>query len=386
MRSIYVIIIFNLVSVHIYAQTVRINESELFGVWQYGIDFTGLDSAAVLYNNSTISEYTFMPSGHFEYKHFRITQTHFDTCLIFTTPGKWKLKNNVLTLTYNNKKSVCIASDSKEQKERIEQEIMKANQDSFVVRNPGFYDLEGYHKPPYTIYYKRLSAPIQATENGKDSCKNFYTPQPVNLQPVLLQPETYTYKPNYKYLINSLDSTKVVRIPEDRNIDIYYKEELTDSIYKYKSLDGFGYIDSIYEDSIVVSLYQMDINLWDDTYYETLYTTASSDGEETPDFMATIDLNNMPEIGFSTNTSDALESILVLGMSFGVFTALIVAPLISINYKSGEFRDQRYYKIAGYSLGVAAISLPLFLFSESKSYTIIPSGSEPAENKWYLSY
>jgi|GEM_PF-1994135 len=386
MRSIYLIILFNIVTAHIYAQTVRINESELFGVWQYGIDFTDLDTAANLYNNSAISEYTFLPSGHFEFKYFRITQTHFDTCLIYTTPGKWKLKNNVLTLTYNTKKSVFIASDPMEQEDRSEEEIIKANQDSLLVFNPGFYDLEGYHKPTYTIYYKRLSAPIQATENGKDSCNNFYTSQPVNLQPVILQPETFAYKPNYKYLINSLDSTKVVRIPEDRNIDIYYKEELNDSIYKYKSLNGFGYIDSIYEDSIIVSLYEMDINFSDENDFESLYTGTSIYGEATPYIITTIDLNNMPEIGFSTNTSDALESISAFGMSFGVFTALIVAPLISINYKSGEFRDQRYYKIAGYSLGVSAISLPLFLFSGSKSYTIIPSGSEPAENKWYLSY
>lgn len=386
MRSIYLFLLFNLFALNIHTQTIRINESELIGIWQYRIDITSKDSAALIYNKSTIREYSFLPSGHFEYKYFRITQTNFDTCLIYTTPGKWKLKNNDLTLNYNNNKSEYIAYNPMEQEERSEETILKANQDSFVVFNPEFYDLEGYQKPLYTIYYKRLSAPIQATENGKDSCKNFYTSQPINLQPVILQPETYTYKPNYKYLINSLDSTKVVKIPEDRNINIYYKEELTDSIYNYKSLNGLGYIDSIYDDSLILSLYQMDINLWNGDYTETLYTTTSSDGEDTPNFLASIDLNTKPKIGFSTNTSDALQTISAIGMATGFFTALILAPVLSIDYSSGDFRDQRYYKIAGYSLGVGAISATLSLFSGSKNYTIIPTGSEPSKDKWYLSY
>ncbi len=383
MRSLFIYLFLFVFVNRVSSQNNLIIESDILGVWEIGINLEGLDSLAIDGYKHNITEITFLPKGTFELKSFGITRIYGDTCLTSISFGKWKLNNNRLTLKYNDSDYGFFGRVYWAILARNREHIVKVNQDSILVFNEGFYDLERLHEATYTKYYKRLSVTTLVTENGKDSCNNFY-----NLQPIVLQPESYTFKANYKYLINSLDSTKVVSIPEDRNIDIYYEEHLTDSIYKYKSFYGLGYIDSIYEDSIIVSLYEMDVNLWDE-YPSNGYglnTTASSDGETTPNFLATIDLYNMPEIGLTTNASDVLQGLSAFGMSSGVFTALILAPLLSINYGTGEFRDRRYYQIAGYSLAGAAICLPIFLLSTPKKYTIIPKGGDTDKNHWYLSY
>ncbi len=360
-----------------YSQT-PFNQTFLEGSWQYVYHYYKPDTNQLSFEKYYLTEYQFDKSGTFKLSYYAVTTINHDTCLRASGAGFYKLsKRGELKIKQYQEGFAPNSNGLHNLIGRLSAKTIYL--DEVYVSSD---TLEERYQDRYSnvTYFKKLNQPIQATQNGLDSCnyKNFY-------QAVILPQQQPTISKDL-YLINSLDSTQVVRIPENRNLDFYYKEELIDSIYKYKSLNGFGYIDSIYEDSIVVSLYQMDINLSDENDFESLYTTASIYGEETPDFKATIDLDNMPEIGFSTNTSDALQSISAIGMASGLFTALILAPLLSIDYNSGEFRDQRYYKIAGYSLGVVAISVPLSLFSGSKSYTIIPTGAEPDKNKWYLSY
>ena len=61
----------------------------------------------------------------------------------------------------------------------------------------------------------------------------------------------------------------------------------------------------------------------------------------------------------------------------GVFSALVVSPLASINYKTGGFNEKRYYKMAGFSLASLGVSIPIMVATRQKSFSI--SGYEA---KW----
>ncbi|MEQ1733184.1 MAG: hypothetical protein ABL940_05895, partial [Bacteroidia bacterium] len=49
-------------------------------------------------------------------------------------------------------------------------------------------------------------------------------------------------------------------------------------------------------------------------------------------------------------------------------SALIIAPLVSINYRHLDFNKQRYFKVAGTSLGFTAIALTINICTHGKSY------------------
>jgi len=382
MKLSFIYLFFVIISMRSSAQTISINENDLLGTWLYGSNLTDSDTTTINYFKHTITQYTFLPSGDFEFKYFRITKLHNDTCLQSEVSGTWKLKNNELTIAHNAVEGGLFAGAHWGKAEWSKEQLVKVNRDSIVVFSEGFYNLENqWIDASAAQYYKRLNKAIAPTVNGKDSCNNWY-----NLQPLILQALSFLPKSNYKYLINSLDSTEAVMIPEDRNIELYYEEQLVDSIYTHKSFYGLGFLDSICDDSILVAIYEMDISLWSEESYDGVTNTTSVYGNLTPSFLATIDLYNMPVLGFSTNGSDVFQSLSAFGMASGIFTALILAPLLSINYSSGEFRSQRYYRIAGYSLMAASISIPIYLLSMPKSYTIIPKDGDIDKNHWYLSY
>ncbi len=52
----------------------------------------------------------------------------------------------------------------------------------------------------------------------------------------------------------------------------------------------------------------------------------------------------------------------------GSLTTLIVAPLISINYKDGSFNSKRYFSTAAIGLGFVSIGIPITIISRKKTY------------------
>jgi hypothetical protein len=69
--------------------------------------------------------------------------------------------------------------------------------------------------------------------------------------------------------------------------------------------------------------------------------------------------------------SNAADNCLVTGgvLTFiGSLTTLIVAPLVSIDYKTGNINSRRYVKVAAAGLGLGIVSIPLFVFSKEKKF------------------
>ena len=70
------------------------------------------------------------------------------------------------------------------------------------------------------------------------------------------------------------------------------------------------------------------------------------------------------------------------GMS--MIAMLLVAPLVSIDYKNGGFNSDRYFIWAGAGLGGLVLSIPLLALSNSKTYGITAKGTTANSCSWYF--
>jgi hypothetical protein len=72
-------------------------------------------------------------------------------------------------------------------------------------------------------------------------------------------------------------------------------------------------------------------------------------------------------------------------IGFALFNAIIVSPLASMNFKTGNFNQTSYYSISLTSLAVVAVILPIDLFlKQGKVYKIKSDRTTPAKGYYYL--
>jgi hypothetical protein len=84
--------------------------------------------------------------------------------------------------------------------------------------------------------------------------------------------------------------------------------------------------------------------------------------------------------------SNAANGCLVAGaiLTFiGSLTTLIVAPLVSIDYKTGAINSQRYYKVAAIGLGLGIVSIPLFVLSKEKKF-FLKASKDSKRKTWQV--
>lgn len=74
----------------------------------------------------------------------------------------------------------------------------------------------------------------------------------------------------------------------------------------------------------------------------------------------------------------------VLLASLGAFSALVAAPLASINYSEGGFNSGRYFRWAGYSLGAAGAGAALALSGKKRHFKIQGPGQAAGSELWVI--
>jgi hypothetical protein len=115
------------------------------------------------------------------------------------------------------------------------------------------------------------------------------------------------------------------------------------------------------------------------------YTFSDSLGTEVEGEIRKINIARITSISYSKQKPIGDIGVFIAGMS--VLTALVIAPLVSVNFKNGDFRQDRYYDIlAGCGAGLT-IGLPLgFIFMKNKGYHLKNHPPAPDDMKdYYLS-
>jgi hypothetical protein len=187
------------------------------------------------------------------------------------------------------------------------------------------------------------------------------------------------------FLINSLNPKKKIKLKSKSElispgsfsltIDAAAKDpsilsnKITYDIIYFNRLDGknlsFNYKNEAIE-------YSMDSKTYTD------YLNCSRDKN------IVINLDNLKEIDYMKSTNNTLFGVGYFAMSLSFITSAVIAPLVSINYKNGDFNKERYYKVAGSGLICMGASIPLLFFGKTKTYKMTQFGKEQDKELWYL--
>ncbi len=127
-----------------------------------------------------------------------------------------------------------------------------------------------------------------------------------------------------------------------------------------------GTIRKIYKNSMTISptidIISVDYSS-DSSYYVHKWS------QKPPKYTTDINISDIRMIEYQTYKAQHWEFFGDASIFIGGFVSLVVAPLISINYKKGDFNKKRYFSCAAVGLGVVSIGIPIsILFKEKKFF------------------
>lgn len=96
------------------------------------------------------------------------------------------------------------------------------------------------------------------------------------------------------------------------------------------------------------------------------------------------DIESIDDITHQTDRQANWEVGGYFTLSVGILTSLVIAPLISINYKNGNFNKDRYYKTAALGIGMVGISIPITVISRKKTYIFKFDKDKPNDKVWKI--
>ncbi|WP_338792214.1 hypothetical protein V9L05_16000 [Bernardetia sp. Wsw4-3y2] len=182
------------------------------------------------------------------------------------------------------------------------------------------------------------------------------------------------------YLVNSLNPKKKIKL--SGNYELSQEAIKSDSTMKEMKISLTGNINSISDSSLIYNISQEYISFDSDEGYHIVMNPRKYDKNK---IIKVVDIpfQKVNSISYSTPTRQVLGGISNSAAILSAFTTLIVAPLVSINYGSGKFRQDRYYKFAGVGLFSFIVSLPIAALSSSKKYKI-SRNNQKGEDFWHL--
>lgn len=185
------------------------------------------------------------------------------------------------------------------------------------------------------------------------------------------------------FVVNSLDTTKKVFIDSLPPLGFMRLETELYSRIKTRHYDS-GHIYDIYQDSIYLSRSFYKYEVFDRNlnyiYHSEMVTVLN------PTYNYTLSLNDSLELQYSSSLRYGLHDFSKYIGLFSFGTAAIAAPLFSINYSEGGFNENRYFRVAGYSMSATAICAIVYLMTFDKKFKLVKKGTVVNENYWYLDY
>ncbi len=341
---------------------------KLFGNWTYqGFEFSGTFYPSNFWNSEKIAftdDYTFTKTN------IRIKDYQFDTIIHY---GKWNWNEETKTLRLYR-----------------DEERYYANGKIFIFEKE--YHLNYLSSGYYAFEDQKFSQTAQLRYHRQDNNQSFE-------ENIAFEAEKKSFKDvkidslsTHYYLVNALNPLKRKKLYFDEfQYYIGYEESKLDKGIFKQSGSFDGAIKDFTDSSIRFIFQQENIDI-DYENGKTAYIENNYYKEITNDddlFMRDENLiekeiliKNITyiEISRKFNTSGISPTIVL----FSAITTLFVAPLMSINYKTGDFNQSKYYTTAGIGLIGLGASIPIYFIFRDKEINIYKNDGVVTKKTWRL--
>ncbi|MBI4947616.1 MAG: hypothetical protein HY840_14595 [Bacteroidetes bacterium] len=188
----------------------------------------------------------------------------------------------------------------------------------------------------------------------------------------------FSFCQNQLILTNTVDSSRLKIIPINAEIHLDLKLITLDSGSTMKNIRMYAKLYGIGNNVIMVKSFNENFNIKHETarHFSVFKTYRGGTG------MRTLKWDQISKIYYEENTKRAVWGSVINELGFSTWIcALIIPPLVSINYESGGFNTKRYLSLAGggFLAGVAFIKIGLLI--EKKGSTIFRINQHPDPNK-----
>lgn len=197
---------------------------------------------------------------------------------------------------------------------------------------------------------------------------------------------TMAKKSYHFFLVNSIDSNRKVKLSNYMAYNLNYLENNFDTLVENKNTSLSGYLVDLNKTELVFDVLTENINM---KFKNGISSTTTNDywkyKYEKQDYLRTVNLNSITSIDYTSQSRDHWGSFGRTTTFLSSMAALLVAPLVSINYRTGDFNKNRYYKIAGSGLIGLSVGIPLLIYgTHSKKYNLTQKNFNKSKELWYL--
>lgn len=191
------------------------------------------------------------------------------------------------------------------------------------------------------------------------------------------------------YLVDANNPNKKVKIdPRGTVVFVKYnKEENQSDETSTEDMTTYsGSIDSLKKDEVYFSSSEISNN----TYQNFLSVSSSVNSYyETPKKL-TLNIKEMDGMYYSSRRRVVGRNVMFSVLGVSAFTALVIAPLASLEYRKTAASDgagfdrKMYFGIAGAGLLTAAVSFPIIYLLRPKYYSFQGDNFSPSKKRWAL--
>jgi hypothetical protein len=226
-----------------------------------------------------------------------------------------------------------------------------------------------------------------------DRKKYFSTYKKVPLRPQV--PDTFVKKEDPRYvfafynyfLVNIYDSTRKFRIRNVEAAVFTLQPVMKDPLVTNYGHTVSGWIREMTDSTLEVDAdNETEIKTNDQKQRTTItrersfYDTAGF----TQNDRVSIDLRTIKYMQYSGPSRSNWHTAAGLMLTLSSVTALLIAPLVSVNYRNGNFNSQRYYGYTLCGLGGIAVGIPISLSTRPKNYRITGKNNNGNKELWYF--
>jgi len=186
-------------------------------------------------------------------------------------------------------------------------------------------------------------------------------------------------------LTNSLDTLKQVRLPLYGYYDLHYFDSIPDTTIEQKEITLSGNIIGFDQSNITFNISRESIDL-------TNRNGSSMQTNIDYNFLDDIDDKNQRKLDISKlNYIDYTKPSRVIMATSGsvilsasIITTLVIAPLVSVDFKNSTFNKNRYGIMVLSGLAGIVISIPLFVSGQSRAYKLTERNNKIDKDYWYI--